>query len=184
MLRTASAEAESFMRLSSETIWRFSMSKEKKVQDGQPEVTKEVSPRMQVYYAREAKISQLVEFGLLSDNEEIKAIAQSLVTRAAPSGEKKPRAPKADSVFTKVSNLFKDQAMQSEDDLWSKLKVGREEMRKIRKDALNKVEPAQRLWISFNVESGIYILEGVGEEAPEGWKGFMPKAPKAEATAQ
>jgi hypothetical protein len=153
-----------------------------------PTATKEISPRMQVYYAREAKISQLVEYVLKSDmieaEDEIKKVAQSLVTRAAPSGEKKPRAPKADSIFTKVANLFKSTPTQSEDSLWNELKVGREEMRKIRKDALNKPAEglaANRLWISFNVETGIYVLEGTGEMAPEGWKGFMPKAPKAEA---
>ena len=156
--------------------------KEKNPETETSETTsKPVSPRMQAYYAREAKISLLVEFGLQSDNEEIKAIAQSLVTRAAPSGEKKPRAPKADSMLVKISNLFKEQATQSEDDLWNKLKVGREEMRKVRKDALNKGEPADRLWISFNVETGIYVLEGTGETAPEGWKGFLPKVVEVKA---
>jgi predicted nuclease of restriction endonuclease-like RecB superfamily len=163
------------------------MSKAKKaeVQNGQPEAEqKPISKRMEQYYAREAKISAMIEFitnePANEQNADIKKIAESLVTRAAPSGERAPRKQKVDSVFKKVCDLFKQSNTQTEDSLWNALKVGREEMRKIRKDALNKVAPADRLWISFNVESGVYILEGQGETAPEGWKGFMPKAPAAQ----
>ena len=167
------------------------MSKAKKAETAEQ---KPISKRMEQYYAREAKISAMIEFitnePANEQNADIKKIAESLVTRAAPSGERAPRAPKADSVFKKVCDLFKQNNTQTEDSLWNALKVGREEMRKIRKDALNKPaegKPENRLWISFNVESGVYILEGQGETAPEGWKGFMPKAPAApaaEAAAQ
>ena len=173
------------------------MSKAKKAEtesqttDGSNE-SKPISKRMEQYYAREAKISAMIEFITnmpeAENNNEIKKIAESLVTRAAPSGERAPRKQKTDSLFKKVCDLFKQNNTQTEDSLWNALKVGREEMRKIRKDALNKVANASdRLWISFNVESGVYILEGQGETAPEGWKGFMPKAPAApaaEAAAQ
>ncbi len=60
------------------------------------------------------------------------------------------------------------------DEVWAKAKLGDAEMRKKTLLAIKKAEPAERLWISFDRNAGVYKLEGEGSTPPDGWLGFVP----------
>lgn len=61
-----------------------------------------------------------------------------------------------------------------EDMIWNEYKLGRAEMRKICVNLIKKKAPADRLWISFDPDSGVYTLDGSGESAPDEWTGYTP----------
>ena len=61
-----------------------------------------------------------------------------------------------------------------EDTIWNEYKLGRAEMRKICVNLIKKKAPADRLWISFDSDSGVYTLDGSGEAAPDEWTGYTP----------
>jgi hypothetical protein len=72
-----------------------------------------------------------------------------------------------------------------EDALFAKYKLGRKDAYWLIADAIkyNKV-PANRKWISFSPETWIYTYEAQGENPPEGWTGYVPRAPKGTVEAE
>jgi hypothetical protein len=108
--------------------------------------------------------------GLESLPEDIKKAAAELIPG-------RTRAPQraANAVFIDLFGALEIGASVKEDELWSKHKVGRAEMRTVMRDLIKKAEaPDKRLWVSFDIDKEIYTLEGKGVDAPDGWSGFVP----------
>jgi hypothetical protein len=62
-----------------------------------------------------------------------------------------------------------------EDAVWAEFHLGRVEMKWRIADAIKKSEPADRPWVSFDPETGLYKYEGAGELPPEDFNGFVPE---------
>ncbi len=77
---------------------------------------------------------------------------------------------------TVVLNMFAEVGdTLDEGAVFMEYKLGRLEMRKATTNLIKKADkPENRRWISFNPETGIYTLEAIGPEAPEGWTGYTP----------
>lgn len=60
-------------------------------------------------------------------------------------------------------------------DIFREFRMGVAEMRiRIRECIYNR--PAEsRYWITYNPDTEVYRLEGIGANPPEGWKGVLPK---------
>lgn len=60
-------------------------------------------------------------------------------------------------------------------DIFREFRMGVAEMRiRIRECVYNR--PAEsRYWITYNPDTEVYRLEGIGANPPEGWKGVLPK---------
>ena len=61
-----------------------------------------------------------------------------------------------------------------ENDIFLELKMGRRETHGAMKKQLRSAAPAERIWISFNPETGFYKVETIGEVPPPNWKGYIP----------
>ena len=106
-----------------------------------------------------------VEGGTIT--EEMNELANSL--------KKKARTPGLTGVKAVVMGMFSDIGDTiDEDSIWEHNRLGRAEMRKATVNLIKKEKPEDRLWISFNPEEGVYVLEGTGADAPEGWTGYTP----------
>ena len=100
----------------------------------------------------------------------------------APKGQK--NAPLA--LFANVGDVI------SEDTIFAQFKYGRGDMRKVIVDGLKTAKPEERKWIAqlyqepelaaaviddvASVDNGSYVLLGIGEHAPTGWTGYVPRA--------
>jgi len=73
-----------------------------------------------------------------------------------------------------IEEAFLEVDSWDEDTIWKQYKLGRAEMRKICVNLIKKKAPADRLWISFVSETGIYTLEATGPDAPADWIGYQP----------
>ena len=56
-------------------------------------------------------------------------------------------------------------------DIFTRFEYGRPTMEKKIRDFI-KAEPDNRIWVTF--EAGNYVVKGKGENAPRGWKGYVP----------
>lgn len=64
---------------------------------------------------------------------------------------------------------------KNEDEIFMEMKLGRSEMRGYMRDMIKKAEtPELRKYVSFSPVDGIYKLEAIGENAPDGWLGYVP----------
>jgi hypothetical protein len=61
-----------------------------------------------------------------------------------------------------------------EDEIFKVFKYGRKDCAGYIRKGLKDAVPAERLWISFNAQAGIYKFEGKGKDAPKGWNGYLP----------
>jgi len=84
------------------------------------------------------------------------------------------RGERLDSNKQLFLNMFEEKEIVHEDDVFSKLKLGRAEARAIRNE-LVKTLPQDRIWISFNRENGEYTIAGKGAEVPSSYDGYVPK---------
>ncbi len=66
-------------------------------------------------------------------------------------------------------------------DIFKKFRMGEGEMRIRIRNFIYDRKPEARLWISYDSDAEQYKLEGVGANAPKGWEGVLPKAPKADS---
>ena len=71
-------------------------------------------------------------------------------------------------------DLLLEKNEMNEDDIFAVLKVGRKECAGFIRKHLRKSEPSERVWVSFNPNSGKYKVEGKGADAPKDWAGFIP----------
>ena len=121
--------------------------------------------------AKRAALAKLIAFAAEKGTPELQAIAKALTTRAPSTGG--TRAP---SFLSVLGELFKGVvgATVSEEAVFKTHRMGRGEMRKFCINAIKKAKPADRLWVSFDLQTGVYKLEGVGVAAPANWKGYRP----------
>jgi len=73
-----------------------------------------------------------------------------------------------------ILGLFVDNSIINENELFANYKIGRVEMRKIIRRSIKNPDTAEKMWISFDPETGDYTLEGRGADVPEGWTGYTP----------
>lgn len=74
-------------------------------------------------------------------------------------------------------DMLNEKGNVHEDDLFLALKLGRVEARNIRNE-LVKTLPEDRIWISFDKETGIYNIVGTGAEKPINYNGYVPEEAK------
>lgn len=79
-------------------------------------------------------------------------------------------------ILGKLRDAFTKDKTIDELKLFQMFKIGRSEMNKHAKRLISKVEPAERLWISFDAASESWVLAGTGATPPKGWKGYIPSA--------
>lgn len=79
-------------------------------------------------------------------------------------------------LYTQTMTKIKDagKAGLHEDELFKLFKVGRKEVNAHYKQSLRKAEPANRVWITFNKEKGLYSVVGDGENPPANYTGWRP----------
>lgn len=100
---------------------------------------------------------------------------RKLAILAAPkSGGRSGTGATRTSVMSIVSGIFDKTKEISEDQIFIDHKLGRTEMATATKNIIKKFAPADRKWISFDPESGVYKLAGKGENPPRSWKGYVP----------
>lgn len=84
--------------------------------------------------------------------------------RSTAFGPASPVADMFDKLFGKVGDSIGELA------LFKETKWGPSEMRKRVRNALKKAKPENRKWITFNHETEVWTLVGIGPEAPADWK--------------
>ena len=84
--------------------------------------------------------------------------------RSTAFGPASPVADMFDKLFGKVGDSIGELA------LFKETKWGPSEMRKRVRNALKKAKPENRKWITFNPETEVWTLVGIGPEAPANWK--------------
>ena len=98
---------------------------------------------------------------------------------------KKGRAPALKDV---VRGLFANVGDSVDEmEVFVELQIGRPEMQFRIAELIKKSEPANRPWIAFVIpegqKMGTYTLIAVGENAPEGWDGYVPTVKKSDEPA-
>jgi len=76
--------------------------------------------------------------------------------------------------FAKFVNFVAVKNSVSEDEIFKSMKLGRKDCAGMLRKHLKKSAPADRVWISFSPESGIYKVEGKGAVPPKAYAGFIP----------
>jgi hypothetical protein len=120
--------------------------------------------------AKRNALAALIAFAAKSEDPAIKAAVTALTARAASGG----RVAGTPSFITVLADMFKDKAFIHEDDVFKRARLGRKEMRDMTVKAIKNAKPEERIWVSFDLQSGIYKLEGKGPNAPANWKGYRP----------
>jgi hypothetical protein len=88
-----------------------------------------------------------------------------------------PRAasgPRGDALYLVLSKMIATKKNVQEDELFKAFRIGRREAQALLKTALRKAAPAERVWINFDDEKGVYSLVGTGEKAPANYLGYVP----------
>jgi len=78
------------------------------------------------------------------------------------------------SAMSKFIDFLTEKKSVSEDEVFKQFKMGRKECASIIRKSILKVEPENRVWISFDPKTGTYKLEGKGKDAPANWQGYRP----------
>lgn len=119
--------------------------------------------------ARNDALKALCAFAAEKGDEKLKAAAALFAVRAA-SG---PRGT-SPKFITVMTELFKAGPTVHEDIIFKNYKLGRTDMRNMTIDAIKKAKPAERFWVKFDAQTGVYTLVGRGEKAPATWTGYKP----------
>jgi hypothetical protein len=90
------------------------------------------------------------------------------------------RGPKGDALYTVLSKMIATKKNVNEDELFKTFRIGRREAASLLKTALRKAAPAERIWIKFDDEKGVYSHVGMGEKAPAGYDGYIPVEEKTQ----
>lgn len=81
------------------------------------------------------------------------------------------RGPSAPSASGTIRNMMIDQKYVHEDIFWEKFKQGRMGMRRIFYNLrMKNKDPKNNLYIHFDHEKKVYVLDGAGPEAPKGFE--------------
>lgn len=64
----------------------------------------------------------------------------------------------------------------NEDEVFKAFKIGRKEAAGLIRKHLRSVVPAERRWVRFDAQKGLYIHAGNGDKAPKDWDGYVPVA--------
>jgi len=78
-----------------------------------------------------------------------------------------------------LRRVMGNEVTKHEDRIWNETKatapLGRTDMQNLIRDAVLREKPAFRFWVQFDKKAKSYVLLGVGEKAPAGWTGKLPK---------
>jgi hypothetical protein len=122
----------------------------------------------QTKQAKKDAIDTLVNF--VKDNfEEVPENVDSALSMLS----KKPGTRRV-SVSGAVIETIKKEKVINEVELFTQYKLGRTEVRALLNRQLN-ADIENRIWVSFNPETGNYTVEGTGVKAPKDWSGYTPK---------
>ena len=105
-------------------------------------------------------------------------IAAMKIVAPAMYGLKAERVAGSGGSASKVVLYIADKKTVSEDEIFKNFKFGRKDVAGAIRKSLKKAAPADRIWISFDANKGVYTLAGKGADAPAGWVGFIPVAEK------
>lgn len=86
----------------------------------------------------------------------------------AGTGVRSPRS----SVLNELREMFLEKKILSSMDVFKAFEFGRPTMEQKIKGFIKNGQPSARIWVEF--VDGSYHLRGIGEDAPKGWKGFIP----------
>ena len=138
--------------------------------------------------AKEANVKVLIDFAkkyastdsepdVLAAVAALTAVVKGTRTVLTKNGKATPRGVIAE-LFTTVGTTA------TESDIFAKFRMGRGEMKGAIKLALKSAAPADRKWVSFDVESEVYTLVAIGADAPAGWTGYLPLEKATEKAAE
>lgn len=119
--------------------------------------------------AKNEALALLLAFGAEKGDEKIKAAVAALTKRAAGPGVQKTPA-----YLEVINEMFKNVAQIHEDEVFKRFRLGRTDMRSITTKAIKNAKPEDRIWVAFDVQSGLYKLAGRGVNAPANWTGYRP----------
>ena len=78
------------------------------------------------------------------------------------------------SAASKFIALVTEKKTISEDDVFKALKIGRKDAAQSIRKFLKKAAPADRVWINFDKDKGVYTVVGTGATAPASYTGSVP----------
>lgn len=119
--------------------------------------------------ARKAATEALL--GFAKENCKDASLLEAIKVLTPGAGRGAPKAPGAADAIRKA--LLEGKAI-SEEKIWSEHKLGRVEMRRICVGLIKKAEPRDRVWVSFDPETGMYEVKGKGAKEPRNWTGYVP----------
>lgn len=120
--------------------------------------------------AKRAALKQVLAFAQKNGKDPALLEAVKLITPGARIG----RVEGMPNKFKVFHDLFTAKSTITEDNIWSQYKMGRKEMRGMTIGLIKKMDPKERIWVSFDSEKGVYEVQGFGPEAPKGWTGYTP----------
>lgn len=124
---------------------------------------------------KRSKLVEVLQFVVDNAEPELVALAKTFLPRdAGGTGPVFVGGARKNLILDALKTLFADGTTATEDDAWAKLRLDRSSMRKKCVLAIKKAAPEERMWVSFNASTGLYTLEGVGANPPEGWLGYVP----------
>lgn len=106
---------------------------------------------------------------LLDHTDDLPGKLQDMVQefKAIPSRVTGARGP---SIAGQLKNMILTEKEIHEDRFFEVFKLGRLEMKRRFYNMRKKVsDPKDAVWVSFNPETGLYKLEGTGEQPPKTW---------------
>ena len=78
------------------------------------------------------------------------------------------------SILDTFKDLFTEKVEVKGLELYQEYGKGQGEMRKIVRNLIRRLKPAERIWVHYNKPSDTYTLMGVGVDVPKGWTGYRP----------
>lgn len=120
--------------------------------------------------AKRANLAKILTFAAEKGDDTIKALAKAMLKPTRVAGTRQTSA----SLLTEMFKGATVPNQRHEDELFKNFRVGRSEMRNYIIRAIKNVKPEERVWVSFDPQTGVYKLAGTGKDAPANWKGYKP----------
>lgn len=138
-----------------------------------PEDAKERSVKIKVNGAKNFLRSVITDF-----EGDTKEAIEALVGTGVRGGGSVSRAnPKKACLSVMV-----EKGEMSNIDCFMEFNKGPAEMREMLKYGVRDMAPAERVWVEFSNDT--YTVVSVGEDAPEGWAGYMPITTEMDMTTE